>query len=134
MRNRSFDGLLIDYNEYRALLVTNILQLLTYNFSGFASFMTPFIIALPPVLINRFMINLRTTHSEVVDYTISIIDLQPVPPVRVPPASHPRRSMGRLGNMGEMLQDGWDDGDAWDEENSSAEADGAENRGTSAYA
>ncbi|EKM48717.1 uncharacterized protein PHACADRAFT_202485 [Phanerochaete carnosa HHB-10118-sp] len=76
-----------------------------------------FIVALPPVLISRFMINLRTVDSELSDYSVHMSYRQ-----QEQPTLQIRRSLNRLGNIGGILQSGWGD-ELCDEENGSAEAD-----------
>ncbi|EKM54310.1 uncharacterized protein PHACADRAFT_258091 [Phanerochaete carnosa HHB-10118-sp] len=95
-----------------ALLVINIAQPLTYNFSAdlspvgvfVASPVGAFVAVLPPVLINRFMINLRTVESEVPDCSVSVTDWQ-----QGQSTLQFERSMNRLGNIGGPLYDGWSD-------------------------
>lgn len=58
----------------------------------------------PPVFINRFMINLRMAGSAMSDYSLHISDQQQGQSTlefRIP--------ADRLGNIGETLQDGWND-------------------------
>ncbi|EKM57586.1 uncharacterized protein PHACADRAFT_251281 [Phanerochaete carnosa HHB-10118-sp] len=111
-----------------ALLVLNIAQMLTYNSSTNVSPVSAFITILPLILINRFMINLRTVDSEVTvpGYSVRITDRQ-----QGQSTLHFRKSTNRLGNIGETLQDGWSD-EFWVEENGSAELGGARHRETSA--
>lgn len=68
----------------------------------------------PLVLINRFMINLRTADSEMSDHSVPVTDQQRQSTVQF------RRSTNRLGNIGEMLQNGWDDDELLDEGNCAA--------------
>lgn len=83
----------------------------------------------PPVLINRFMINLRSTNSGASDYSVRISDWQQG-------QSDPqfRRPTDRLGNMEGMLQIGWDDDEPCYKEDGSAEVGGIERLETSAEA
>lgn len=78
----------------------------------------------PPVLINRFVINLRTIDSEMLT-----ADLQ-----QRQSTMQFRMSTNRLGNIGEMLQNGCDDDEPWGEENDDAEVDEAGHGETSAEA
>ncbi|EKM48267.1 uncharacterized protein PHACADRAFT_214876 [Phanerochaete carnosa HHB-10118-sp] len=105
-----------------ALVAMNIAQLLTFDFSADLSPMSSFISTLPPVLINRFLINLRTVDSEALD----INDRQ-----QEQSSIRFRRSTNRLGNIGETLQDGWSD-EPRNEENGSAEVGGEGHREVSA--
>ncbi|EKM54052.1 uncharacterized protein PHACADRAFT_209878 [Phanerochaete carnosa HHB-10118-sp] len=103
-----------------ALLAINIAQLLTYGSSGAPSFLNMFITTLPPVLIGRFMINLRTAGSETgPDYSVS----------EGQSALQFRKPTIQLGNIGETLQGAWSD-ESCDEENDLAEVDEGERRET----
>ncbi|EKM57643.1 uncharacterized protein PHACADRAFT_206528 [Phanerochaete carnosa HHB-10118-sp] len=110
---------------FMTLLVANFIQMLTYNFPASVSPASVIVTALPPVLINRFMINLRTIDSEMPDYSLHIGDQQ-----RRQATLQFRRPANRLGNIGETLQDGWSD-ELWDEENNTAEVDEEGRRETS---
>lgn len=83
----------------------------------------------PLILINRFMINLRTVSLEMRDHSVHITVLQ---------QGHStvqfRRPTNRLGNFGEVLQNGWDDNESRDEESDPAEVDEAGHGKTSAEA
>ncbi|EKM57589.1 uncharacterized protein PHACADRAFT_251283 [Phanerochaete carnosa HHB-10118-sp] len=82
----------------------------------------------PTILINRFMINLRTVDSEVPDYSVCITDQQ-----QGPSALQFRRSADRLGNIGGTLYDGLSD-EHWDEEANGDEIDEVERSGAGAEA
>lgn len=69
------------------------------------------------MLINRFMINLRTANSEVPDYSVCITDRQ-----QVQSSVQFRGSVNRLGNIGGTLNDGLSN-EPWDKENGSVEVD-----------
>ncbi|EKM57633.1 uncharacterized protein PHACADRAFT_251365 [Phanerochaete carnosa HHB-10118-sp] len=73
----------------------------------------------PLVLINRFMINIRTVDSEVSDYSVCLTDRQ-----QAQPSVQFRRSTNRLGNTMGTLYDGLSN-EPWDGEASSAEIDEA---------
>ncbi|EKM57657.1 uncharacterized protein PHACADRAFT_251418 [Phanerochaete carnosa HHB-10118-sp] len=84
------------------LLAINITQLATVNTTADVAPLTPFITIVPLVLINRFMINLRTVdtdQSETSDKSSLDHGLS---------TPHFRRSTDFLGNLGETLHDGWD--------------------------
>ncbi|EKM48120.1 uncharacterized protein PHACADRAFT_203221 [Phanerochaete carnosa HHB-10118-sp] len=91
-----------------ALLALNMTQLLTYNVSSSE-------IAIPSILISRFIINLRTAGSTVSDYSVHMSDQQ-----QRQLSLQFRRPTDRLGNMGGTLQDGWSD-ETCDEESDVAE-------------
>ncbi|EKM50314.1 uncharacterized protein PHACADRAFT_201154 [Phanerochaete carnosa HHB-10118-sp] len=76
-----------------ALLALNISQLLTYNIPD------P-----PPILINRFIINLRTAGSTVSDYSMHMSDQR-----QRQSSLQFTRPTDRLGNMGGTLQVGRSD-------------------------
>ncbi|EKM57647.1 uncharacterized protein PHACADRAFT_206531 [Phanerochaete carnosa HHB-10118-sp] len=107
---------------FLVLLAINIAQLLTANSSGDVVPLTPFVATLPSVLINRFIINLRTADSEASGSSyggdeqrgLSTLQFQRGPTTR-----------NFLGNIGESLQDGWSDGF---QGNGSAEGDDADPR------
>ncbi|GJE85287.1 hypothetical protein PsYK624_013660 [Phanerochaete sordida] len=85
--------------------------MLTFNLSVLDESPTgPLITNLPLVLINRFMINLRTTDSEMADVSLASIADQQQPQ----PTLQFRRPTDRLGNIGESLHHSWDD--HWDGE------------------
>ncbi|EKM57644.1 uncharacterized protein PHACADRAFT_251381 [Phanerochaete carnosa HHB-10118-sp] len=112
-----------------ALLAISIIQLLTFDSSADLAPVSALITALPPVLINRFMINLRIVNSDVPDYSMRITDRQ-----QGQSTVQFRRSTIRLGNIGGTLQNGWDDDRSWDEEGSAAEVDEAGGSETNAEA
>lgn len=62
------------------------------------------------------MINLRRVNLEVSDYTVHVTDQQ-----QRQSTVQFRRSVNRLGNIGEMLQSGWDDDEFLEEESNAAE-------------
>ncbi|EKM57661.1 uncharacterized protein PHACADRAFT_206542 [Phanerochaete carnosa HHB-10118-sp] len=96
-----------------ALLATNVTQLLTYNVTNL-SLVGPFLVNFPPVLINRFMINLKMIDSEVPGDSTCVTDQQ-----QGQSTVQFRQSTNRLGNIGGTLQSGWDDDDefeTWDQE------------------
>ncbi|EKM50257.1 uncharacterized protein PHACADRAFT_264873 [Phanerochaete carnosa HHB-10118-sp] len=70
----------------------------------------------PPVLINRFMINLRMAGSEVSNYTMHSGDQQHQSTLQF------GRTTDRLGNIAGVLQDGWSD-ELYDEEIDTAAVD-----------
>ncbi|EKM57597.1 uncharacterized protein PHACADRAFT_206490 [Phanerochaete carnosa HHB-10118-sp] len=111
------------------LLAMNLAQLLTFDSSGDLAPMGTFATTLPPVLVNRFMINLRTVDSEVPDYSVSTNDQQ-----QRTPTLQFTRSANRLGNIGATLQDGWSEDEAWDEEDSAAGVEEAGQQEASAEA
>ncbi|EKM50297.1 uncharacterized protein PHACADRAFT_201136 [Phanerochaete carnosa HHB-10118-sp] len=99
-----------------ALLAVNIAQLMTFNVSDTEkSLISTAIVILPPMLISRFIINLRTASSITSDYSTHASDQQ-----QGQPAMQFRRPMGRLGNIEGTLQDGWSD-EPCDEESDVAE-------------
>ncbi|EKM50256.1 uncharacterized protein PHACADRAFT_201098 [Phanerochaete carnosa HHB-10118-sp] len=91
------------------LLSLSIAQLLTYDASANSTLVGKFIETLPPVLINRFMINLRAVDSEMSGDSVDMSDSQQG-------QSTPRfiKPTDRLGNLGETLHDGWSD-KLWDD-------------------
>ncbi|EKM50273.1 uncharacterized protein PHACADRAFT_201113 [Phanerochaete carnosa HHB-10118-sp] len=86
------------------LLAINMTQLLTFNFSAEASLVGPLVTTLPPLLISRFMINLRAAGSPMSDHSVHISDQQ-----QGQPTLQFGRSGDRLGNCGGTLQNGWND-------------------------
>ncbi|EKM49822.1 uncharacterized protein PHACADRAFT_201525 [Phanerochaete carnosa HHB-10118-sp] len=102
-----------------ALLAMNIAQLLAYDSSGVTPPVSTFIMTLPPLLISRFMINLRTADSEVPNHSACIAGTQ-----QELSALQFRESPDWLGNIGETLQDGWSD-ESRAEGSGAAEADEA---------
>ncbi|EKM57621.1 uncharacterized protein PHACADRAFT_206512 [Phanerochaete carnosa HHB-10118-sp] len=113
---------------FMSLLAINIAQLLTYNFPAGTSAVSAFITILPLLLVNRFMINLRTVNSEAPDYSLCVGDQQ-----QGPPTLQVRGPVNRLGNIGGTLQDGLED-EPWVQEDSSAGVDEVGPRQTSAEA
>ncbi|EKM57680.1 uncharacterized protein PHACADRAFT_206560 [Phanerochaete carnosa HHB-10118-sp] len=103
------------------LLALNITQLLVYNSPTDLSSVGVLVSNVPLVLINRFMINLRTAGSEVLDHSMRITDQQ-----QEQSTVQFRRSTNRLGNIGGTLQNGWDDDEPVEEENDTAELDGTQ--------
>ncbi|EKM56349.1 uncharacterized protein PHACADRAFT_193966 [Phanerochaete carnosa HHB-10118-sp] len=88
-----------------ALLALNIAQLLTYNVSYTEiAIVSAMVTALPPVLLSRFIINLRTAGSIVSDYSMHLSDQQ-----QGQSSLQFRRPTDRLGRVGGTLQDGWGD-------------------------
>ncbi|EKM48425.1 uncharacterized protein PHACADRAFT_202831 [Phanerochaete carnosa HHB-10118-sp] len=100
-----------------ALLALNISQLLTYNIfdPDSRTILSGLITNLPPILINRFIINLRTAGSTASDYSMHMSDQR-----QRQSSLQFTRPTGRLGNMGATLQDGWGD-EPFDDENDVAE-------------
>ncbi|EKM50292.1 uncharacterized protein PHACADRAFT_201131 [Phanerochaete carnosa HHB-10118-sp] len=99
-----------------ALLALNIAQLLTFNFSDTdITIINALITTLPLMLISRFIINLRTAGSTVSDYSMHMSDQQ-----QGQSSLQFKRSVGRLGDIGGTLQDGWGD-EPCDEESGVAE-------------
>lgn len=83
------------------LLASNVAHMLTHQAVVIASPMVPFITILPPLLISRFMINLKVLDSDGPDISLHVSDQQQMPPVPQ------RRATGRLGNIGGSLDDDW---------------------------
>ncbi|EKM57684.1 uncharacterized protein PHACADRAFT_251466 [Phanerochaete carnosa HHB-10118-sp] len=108
-------------NGHSALLTINIAQLLLYNSPTDFSSVGTLVSNMPLVLANRFMINLRMANSEVLDYSTRIAYQ-----LQEPSTEHFRRSTNRLGNIGETLQNVWDDDDPIEEGNGTAEVDGTQ--------
>ncbi|EKM57670.1 uncharacterized protein PHACADRAFT_192806 [Phanerochaete carnosa HHB-10118-sp] len=106
-------------NKYRALLAVNIAQLLTHNLV-IGSPVAQLSETLPPMLIHRFMINLRTVDSEALNYSMHLTNRQ-----QEQSTVQFRRPTNRLGNIGEMLQSAWDNDGPTNEEIDRAEVDGA---------
>ncbi|EKM50290.1 uncharacterized protein PHACADRAFT_201128 [Phanerochaete carnosa HHB-10118-sp] len=100
-----------------ALLALNMTQLLTLNFSDTEmGLLSTLITTMPPILISRFIINLRTAGSTMSDHPMHMSGQQQgqsAPQFRMP--------AGRLGDMGGTLRDGWGD-ELCDEESGVAEA------------
>ncbi|EKM57677.1 uncharacterized protein PHACADRAFT_206557 [Phanerochaete carnosa HHB-10118-sp] len=105
---------------FMALLAVNIAQMLTYNSTIIEPLMAGFTETLPPILIHRFMIDLRTVDSEALNYSTHVTDRQ-----QEQSTIQFGRPANWLGNIGETLQSVWDDDEPADEEIDRAEVDGA---------
>ncbi|EKM57660.1 uncharacterized protein PHACADRAFT_251424 [Phanerochaete carnosa HHB-10118-sp] len=105
----------------QALLAINIAELVTFDPATDTSPVGAFITSLPLVLINRFMINLRTVDSEMSDDSTYTTDRQ-----QESSTVQFRRSTNRLGNIGGALLSGLDDDESSDQEDMFNAADEVE--------
>ncbi|EKM50265.1 uncharacterized protein PHACADRAFT_201108 [Phanerochaete carnosa HHB-10118-sp] len=122
--------LLRDGTIYFVLLVAiNVAQMATDNASGEVSLVGVLMTTLPSVLINRFMINLRTAGSEVSNYSTHMSEQQQ----QGQSTAQFRRPTDWLGNVGETLEDAWSE-EPCDEENGAVGVDEGEHRDASAEA